>query len=95
MHAIFYDLTKASDCILHNLLVEKLSNYNFNIMRMELNKSYLSDRRKFVSYSNCFSDHLNIKCGEPQGSALCSTLFLVYIKEHSFQQMRSVCKPSS
>ena len=42
-------------------------------------KSYLSNRKQYVSIKNCSSSILNISFGDPQGSVVVPVLFLMYI----------------
>ena len=44
-------------------------------------KSYLTNRRKFVSYKTEKSGKEDIQCGVPQGSILGPLLFIVYMND--------------
>ena len=55
-----------------------------------LNKPYLSNRNQHVSINEYESGHAIINCGVPQGSALGSLLFLLYIND--LNQAIKFCK---
>lgn len=46
--AVLMDLSKAFDCINHNLLIAKLDAYGFGQDSLEMMKSYLSNRKQRV-----------------------------------------------
>ena len=50
----------------------------------DLLKSFLTNRKQFVSVNGSDSSQLEIKCGVPQGSTLDPLLFLVYINDLRF-----------
>jgi len=45
---LFCDLTKASDCVKHNILLAKLEYYGITGKAGDLNKSYLNERYQRV-----------------------------------------------
>ena len=69
-YASFYDLTKAFACVSFDILLKKLSCYNFHRRRCAFVESYLADCTQFVTYNGNISTRQNVRQGVPQGSVL-------------------------
>ena len=78
---IFIDLQKALDTVNHMILLSKLGHYGVRGCALEWFRSYLSDRKQYVSVNGSNSDLLSSTCGVPQGSVLGPLLSLIYIND--------------
>ena len=64
------DLSKAFDCLLHDLLIAKLHAYGFDYLSLKLINNYLTGRKQRVRVNGSFSEWKSIGYGVPQGSIL-------------------------
>ena len=65
---VLMDLSKAFDCVPHDLLLAKLAAYGANENFLCYVHSYLLNRKQCVRINNINSDFLNVISGVPQGS---------------------------
>ena len=66
MGMVLMDLSKAHDCISHDLLIAKLAAHGFGHCSLLRIRSYLSNRKHRVKVGSEFSEWLEIKSGVPQ-----------------------------
>ena len=68
--SILMDLSKAFDCIPHDLLIAKLNAYGFTNRSCKLLYSYLKGRQQCVKINGTHSKFHTLLAGVPQGSIL-------------------------
>ena len=78
---VFIDLQKAFDTVNHEILLEKLKHYGIRSKQNDWFRSFLTNRKQYVSMEGFFSQTKIVKCGVPQGSTLGPLLFLIYIND--------------
>ena len=78
---LLMDLSKAFDCLPHDLLLAKLEAYGFELKTLNLFFSYLRKRRQYVNINGTISDILEIISGVPQGSILGPILFNIFMND--------------
>ena len=82
--ALLTDLSKAFDCINHELLIAKLDAYGFDHASLTYIYSYLTGRQHRTEVNNSFSSWADIHTGVPQGSILGPPIFNIYINDIFF-----------
>jgi hypothetical protein len=75
------DLSRAFDCVPHDVLIKKLQCYGVGGLALATFKNYLSLRTQKVTISGADSRERVLSCGVPQGSVLGPFLFLVLIND--------------
>ena len=79
--AVLMDLSKAFDCMNHELLLAKLYAYGFSKDALALINSYLKNRWQRVKINDSFSQWTELLLGVPQGSVLGPLLFNIYLND--------------
>ena len=77
--ALLTDLSKAFDCMTHDLLIAKLHALNFDMNALNLIFDYLTERKQRVKINSSFSSYLDIFQGVPKGSILGPLLFNLFL----------------
>ena len=75
---VLFDLSKAFDSVLHNILYSILRYLNFSTCVINWIEAYLSKRYHSVIDSDSQSEWEEIQCGVPQGSVLGPLLYSLY-----------------
>ena len=76
--ALLTDLSKALECVLHDLSIAKLNAYGFSFSSARLIQTYLSNRKQRTKLNNAHSLWEEILFGVQQGSSLEPLLFNIF-----------------
>ena len=79
--AVLMDLSKAFDCLPHDLILAKLNAYGLSANACDFLGSYLTNRKQRVKVGQFRSSWLNIIKGVPQGSILGPLLFNIFMND--------------
>ena len=79
--ALFVDLSKAFDCLQHDLVLAKLNTYGFNYKSLKLISSFLSNRKYRTKISSSFSEWKHLLIGVPKGPVLGPLSFNIYMSD--------------
>ena len=77
--ALLTDLSKAFDCLPHDLLIAKLHAYGLYIKSSKLMLSYLANRKQRVEINDTYSAWSKLLFGIPKGSILGPLLFNIFV----------------
>ena len=75
------DLSKAFDCLNHDLLIAKLNAYGFNLPALRLIHNYLLNRKQRTKINNSYTTWVEIVFVVPQGSILGPLLFNIFLTD--------------
>ena len=89
---IYLDLSKAFDCVDHQMLLNKLLRIGFSGLTLDWFHSYLSDRFQAVLVNGHCSNPITVTSGVAQGSRS-ALLFAIFINDitNCILQYRTVC----
>ena len=75
------DLSKAFDCLSHELIMAKSNAYWLSLSALKLTQSYLSERKQIIKINQVYSSWEEIIFGVPQEFILGPTLFNIFLSD--------------
>ena len=79
--ALLTDLSRAFDCIPHELMIAKLNAYGSDLKALILVSNYVRNRKQRYKINNSYSDWSDLLFCVPQGSILGPLLFIIFISD--------------
>ena len=79
--SVYIDLSKAFDTLTFDVLLYKLKYYGVTDTAFDLLKSYLTNRKQYIVFDSCQSEHVEIYTAVPQGSISGHLFFVTYIND--------------
>ena len=79
--ALLTNLSKAFDCLPHELIIAKLNAYGLKLPALKLMHSYLSRRKQRTKINHAYSSEDEILFDVPQGSILGPILFNIFLSD--------------
>ena len=79
--ALLTDLSKAFDCLPHDLIIAKLNAYGFSLPALNLIQNYLANRKQRTKINDSYSPWSDILFGIPHGSIFGPLLFNIFLND--------------
>ena len=79
--SVLLDISKAFDCVDHEILLHKLQHYGIRGKVCKWFESFLANRTHYVEINGIRSDSYTPDIGAPQGSVLGPILFIIYVND--------------
>ena len=83
------DLSKAFDCVQHDIILNKLRKTQLSPFFMDLLISYFNERKQAVRINDVLSQILDVNNGTAQGGVLSGPLFDLYVNSINFLNLHS------
>ena len=89
--ALLTDLSKAFDCLPHDLVIAKLNAYGFSLSSSSLIDSYLSNRKQRTKINSAYNSWEGILFGILQGSILVPPSFKIHTRSIFHIKQQGFC----